>query len=124
MNVIKPKDAVYIHTPKQIAEGLKRTEVYRKEAAQGRRVNKAAGDLRVTHVMDKTLLMNAIASGEDPRKDDSYKRDMIKKGCIVEVPVHSESITARPLSARGRANFETIFGERKPVFALRQLQTA
>ncbi len=123
-NVIKPKDALYIHTPQQIAAGMKNTEKLRKEYAGGRRVNKQAGDLRVRRVMDKTLFFNAIASGEDPRHDETYRKDMIKKGCIVEVPVHSDSIVARPLSARGRQNFEAIFGERTPAFPLSRLQTA
>lgn len=116
-----PSDAVYAYTPAQIAEGVKRTEMMRKEYAAGRRVNKQAGDLRVRRVMDKTLLFNAIAAGEDPRHDETYVKDMVKRGNIVEVPVASESITARPLSARGRANFERIFGERKPSFTLAEV---
>lgn len=124
MNVIKPKDALYIHTPQQIAAGLKNVEKMRKEYAGGRRINKQAGDLRVRYVTDKTLLCAAIASGEDPRHDETYRKDMVKKGCYVEVPVYSDTVVARPLSARGRKNFEAIFGERTPAFPLSRLQTA
>lgn len=116
-----PKDALYAYTPKQIADGVKRTEQMRKEYADGRRVNKEAGDLRVRRVMDKALLFNAIAQGEDPRHDEGYVKDMVKRGNIVEVPVISDSITARPFSERGRRNFEAIFGERKPAFHLAEV---
>lgn len=101
-------DALYAYSKPQLEQANRELEVMKKEESVGRRVNKAAGDLRVKRVMHKTHLFNALAAGEDPRHDETYVKDHVKKGLIYEPPVVLEGIRARPLSRQGRENFDTI----------------
>lgn len=103
-------DAVFAYSPQQLAKAGRELETMKKEEAGGRRINKQAGDLRVRRVMHKTHFYNAIAAGEDPRHDEGYIKDHVKKGVVFEVPVAGGPIVGRPLSERGRQNFEAIFG--------------
>lgn len=103
--------AVFAYSKAQLAKADRELDVMRKDAQSGRRVNKELGDLQVTHRMHRKHYFNALAAGENPTEDSMYRRDMIKRGCIVEVPVHSDSITARPLSEQGRQEFDRIFGK-------------
>ena len=110
--VVTDTGAIYAYEKHQLEQASSELATMAKEEfSRGRFVNKAAGDLRVRSIMHRKHYYNALAAGEDPRKDEGYRRDMIKRECIVEVPVHSDSITARPLSEQGRQEFDRIFGK-------------
>lgn len=100
-------DRVFAYTQEQLNESTAGLDAMAKDTGPTR-INVRAGNMRVRHVMDRKLYFNAIAAGEDPKNDEGYKRDMVKRGLIKEVPVVMDTIVGRPLSFRGRQNFEDI----------------
>ncbi len=105
---------VFAYTPEQLNAATADMELH--AADQGEtRVNERAGNMRVRHVMDRRLYFNAIAAGEDPKNDEGYKSDMVKRGLIRAVPVVTGTIVGRPLSFRGRQNYDEIFRPQQPA---------
>lgn len=110
MPTITVPEKTYAIPPGQLQAAQREVDGWRKTEGQGRRVNKAAGDMRVRRVMHRSHYFNAIAHGEDPRHDEGYIKDHVKRGQVIEVPVVTDAIVGRPLSAAGRDNYRDIFG--------------
>lgn len=108
---IRIDEPVYTYTPEQMAKAARESAAMAKDAREGRRVNKEAGDLRVRRVMHTVHYHNAIAAGEDPRHDEGYMRDMVKRGCVHEVAIIKDSISSKPFTERGRYEFDRIFSK-------------
>lgn len=76
-------EPLYVVHPREIAAGIRNTDAMRRQLAEDPK--RATDTLEVTHRMDRRLFLNAKAQGEHPDRDESYIKDMVRRGCVIEV---------------------------------------
>lgn len=110
--VITSKGDVYAYSKRQLAEGSRSLAAFAK-ANPEQRVNARAGNMRIKAVWDRRQWFNAVAAGEVPHRDEDFAKDAMKRGHGFAPKIVSDSIVGRPLSERGRSNYEAIdFGKK------------